>query len=190
MKKGILLLLMGFSTIFAEKIDRPFSASYEILEMSVNNFKYFSGDLGYQLDKNTKLRLAIMEVKLSERHLADDVWAQIVTGNNITGYMRGYELNIDYFAWKGLYFMANTGVIHMAFEHTQTKESYSNTTFALGSGFGYKYNLPFADERIYLNLSIPIRYFFNPVRETRLGTSTVNEITLAPSIWLFVGVEF
>lgn len=186
----IILLLLSGSAPAQDSVRSRWSASYEILEMSVNNFHYFAGDLAYTLSENEQLRFVVMEVALSERHLADDVWSKIAEGPNLTGYMRGYEITLDHFVTRRFYVMLNAAFIHLDFEHRLTKQQYRNDTFSLGTGFGYKWNLPILNERIFINPSIPIRYFFNPVEETIMGTSKINAITLAPSVWLFIGYEF
>lgn len=185
----IILFLFGRSMHAQDSVPSRWSASYEILEMSVNNFRYFAGDVAYTLSEHQQLRFVVMEVALSERHLADDVWSKIAEGPNLTGYMRGYEITLDHFVTKRFYVMLNAAFIHLDFEHMVTKQQYRNDTFSLGTGFGYKWNLPILNERIFINPSIPIRYFFNPVEETIMGTSKINAITLAPSVWLFIGYE-
>jgi hypothetical protein len=187
----IVLLLMTGWPLFAKTDTTKWSASYEILEMSANKFQYFAGDIAYRLDDTKQFRLVIMEVKLSEKHLADDAWSKVVDGPNVTGYMRGYEINLDYFLSGGFYVMANIAYIHIDFKHLITQETYSDNTFSMGSGFGYKWNLPILNNRLFVNPSIPIRYFFNPIKETLLGgTTKVNATTIAPSVWLFIGYEF
>lgn len=186
----IILLLLSDSAQAQDSVRSRWSASYEILEMSVNNFRYFAGDIAYALNDHEQLRFVVMEVALSERHLADDVWSKIAEGPDLTGYMRGYEITLDHFVTRRFYVMLNAAFIHLDFEHRQTKQQYRNDTFSLGTGFGYKWNLPILNERIFINPSIPIRYFFNPVEETIMGTSKINSIALAPSVWLFIGYEF
>ncbi len=192
MKTFLIVMALVLTTGLASaQVTAPkWSASYEILEMSANKFRYFAGDAAYRLNEKNQLRIVVMEVKLTERHLSDDTWAKIVDGPHMTGYMRGYELNLDHFLTPRFYVMANLGYIHFDFENAVSRDSYSNSTLAMGSGFGYRWNLPVLDRRFYVNPSIPIRYFFNPVEETQLGDSKVNPITIAPSVWIFLGYQF
>lgn len=167
-----------------------FFASYEIMEMAANRFQYFAGDVGVRLSPRSQLRLVVMEVNLTESHLSDDFWARIVEGNGVKGYMRGYELSYDRFLGRGFYVMANAGYIRMSFEQVDTGTSYRNATLSLGSGIGYRIRNLFGIKGLFINPSIPIRYFFNPVDRTPLGTGTVQEIRVAPSVWTFIGFEF
>lgn len=174
----------------ADGLEPRFSVSYELLEMSANRFRNFAGDIGYRLTPKSELRLVVMEVSLTESHLADDFWARIVTGGGVKGYMRGYEMNYDRFVAGGLYVMANAGYIDLSFESVDTGARYGNGTLSLGSGVGYKLRNLFGVKGLILNPSIPIRYFFDPVEETLLGTGTVQEIRIAPSAWVFIGFSF
>lgn len=173
-----------------EEVQPRFSVSYELMEMGANRFHNFAGDIGYRLTSTSRLRLVIMEVDLTESHLSDDFWARIVKGGGVKGYMRGYELTYDRFVAGGLYVMANAGYIDLSFESVDTGARYANGSFSLGSGLGYRFDNPFGLKGLFINPSLPIRYFFDPVEETRLGSGTVQPIRVAPSVWLFVGFSF
>jgi hypothetical protein len=54
----------------------------------------------------------------------------------------------------------------------------------------YKLRNLFGVKRLFINPSNPIRYFFDPVEETLVGTGTVREIRIAPSAWVFIGFSF
>jgi len=182
-------MIVATSSVFSEERDKGLFVSYELLEMSENNFQYFAGDIGYRFDRRNQVRFIIMEVKLTEEHLSSE-WAKIVDGNNVEGYMRGYEVTYDRFFTKNWYYMANISYISLEFEHTKVNDRYKNETVALGTGIGYRYDNFLGVNGLFINPSIPLRVFLNPVEETKLGDSTVNEAVLAPSIWMFVGYQF
>jgi hypothetical protein len=45
---------------------------YETLEMVMNKFQYFAGEVGYRFNTEHQMRLMIGVVKLTERHLSSD----------------------------------------------------------------------------------------------------------------------
>ena len=158
--------------------------------MGANRFQYFAGDIGFRLSDKSQLRFVVMEVNLTESHLSDDFWAQIIDGEGVTGYMRGYELNYDRFVWRGLYYMINIGYIDMEFESVDLPLRYRNKTFSIGSGIGYRIDLPIFDNRFFINPSIPIRFLTSPFEERNLGSGTVQAFDIAPSVWVFMGFRF
>jgi len=183
----ILLEILPFSTVFAHD-EGNFFVSYELLEMGANNFKNFAGDIGCRFDDKNQIRFVVMEVDITEEHLSSPFMA-IVSGSKATAYMKGYELNYDYFFSGAFYLMANIGYIDMSFQSTvNSTDFYQVRTATFGSGIGYKHMNLFGTEN--MNLSIPIRYMINPFEETVFTDFTVNGSQLAPSVWCFLGYEF
>lgn len=189
MNKSLLILLLLQLPITSYSKELDFFASYELLEMSANNFSEYAIDVGAKLDDGNQIRIVLMDVNLTESHLSSE-WAQIVEGKNVKGNFKGVELNYDYFIDENWYIMANISKISMAFQHILLPDSYKNTTYAIGSGFGYKEQNIFGSKGLFYNVSVPFRYFFEPVEETKLGESTINRVRLAPSLWFFVGYDF
>jgi len=185
----LIVLLMSIST-FAQNDQKGFYVGYEILEMAMNKFQYFAGEIGYRFDKKNHIRLAILEVKLTERHLSSSTEAYAVDGENVEGYFRGYEINYDKFYYKNLFISANMGYFHDTYEHTILDEKVENKTFTIGTALGYRHSDLFGIKHFYINFSLPVRYYFNKLEETKLGDTTVREHSIVNNIWLFLGYQF
>src|SRR3954451_12857571 len=100
MKHKILSLFIIFLTFilqqqvcFAQDSTRTnkWFIGYETLEMSMNRFQYFAGEIGYRINPKNQLRLVIGEVKLTQAHLANTWQSEAVDGPNVDGYFRIYE---------------------------------------------------------------------------------------------------
>src|SRR5574341_464533 len=87
----IVLLAVAAGTVQGQSPDRCFFVGYETLEMSMNKFKNFAGEVGFRLSPKHQLRLTVMEVDLTERHLASKWESAAVKGPNVEGYFQGYE---------------------------------------------------------------------------------------------------
>ncbi|MGD9211716.1 MAG: hypothetical protein PVI90_13100, partial [Desulfobacteraceae bacterium] len=87
-------------------------------EMAMNEFQNFAGEIGYRFNEKNRVRLTIMEVKTTERHLSNEYEAVSVDGKNVKGYLRGYEVNYDRFFSKSWYVSANMGYWNNTYEHT------------------------------------------------------------------------
>jgi Protein of unknown function, DUF481 len=177
--------------VFADDDENHFFAGYEILEMSMNNFKNFAGEIGYRFDSNNEVRLVIMDVNLTERHLSNKYQAHATDNKgNVKGFFKRYEVNYDRFFSQHWYYMANVGWSHDHYQHVLLDENVDNKTTTIGSGIGYKYTNPLGINHLYVNLSYPVRYFFHPIRETKLGDTTVRKHIIVDNLWLFIGYEF
>ena len=97
---GIILALFS-NFLYAQTDDRSlFFIGYEAMEMTMNKFQNFAGEVGYRFNDKNQIRLMIGEVKLTERHLSSSWEAAAVDGENVEGYFRIYELYYDRFFGK------------------------------------------------------------------------------------------
>lgn len=190
MNRSFVVLVLLLAVIPAHAREEGYFVAYETLEMAMNKFQYFAGEVGYRYNQDKQVRLTIAEVNLTERHLSSSWEAYAVDGNNVEGYLRGYELNHDWFFHGGWYFSANIGYFHDYYEHQITKEEIENKTLTIGSGVGYITDNLFGVDRLYMNFSNPIRYYFNDIEETTLGESTVRQHSIVNNMWLFIGYKF
>lgn len=202
MKKIATKLFMALSIIFctsaaAQKNDtlaktKKWFVGYETLEMSMNKFKYFAGEIGYRINPRHQIRLVIGEIKLTESHLASSWQARAVDGDNVEGYFRIYELNYDYFIGKrrNWYYGANIAYVNDQYEHMISDKKIDNHTFTIGLHAGYQFMDLFGIKHLYINASLPFRFYFNQIPEQKWGETTVQKHALVDNIWLFVGYRF
>lgn len=187
MKAVILLGALLFSV--GAQAGRVF-AGYDFGEMAFNEFKHFSGEMGYRFDDGKSLRLVHMNVLASEEHLSSD-FARAVDGDNVEGLLKGveliYTLPIRDSAW---YWGPSVGYYEERFRHLQVDESLESESFTLGVAFGYRQRNLFGMDRAYYDLTVPIRYSFDSYDDTRLGETTVRSNQINNNIWFVVGVEF
>ena len=96
-----LVLTLFLNVVNAQDNDRStLFFGYETLEMTMNKFQNFAGEVGYRFDDKNQLRLMIGEVNLTERHLSSKWEAAAVDGDNVEGYFRIYELYYDRYFGK------------------------------------------------------------------------------------------
>ena len=134
--------------------------------------------------------MTIMEVKLTEQHLSSGWQSAAVDGNDVEGYFRGYEMHYDRFISKHWYVSANLGYYNDEYNHTKLDEGLENKTLTIGTGIGYMRNDLFGVKHLYLNFSVPVRYYFNHIEETKLGETTIRSHVIVNNIWLFLGYKF
>lgn len=170
--------------------DRGVFVGYETLEMSMNRFKHFAGEIGYRFGATHQLRLSIMEVDLTERHLASKWESAAVEGRGVKGYFRGYELHADRFFRGNWYLSANVGYYADTYEHVTLPERVHSRTMTIGTGIGYSRANLFGVPHLTLNFSNPVRFYFNGIKQTTLGEATVRRHKIVPNTWLFLGYRF
>jgi hypothetical protein len=163
---------------------------YEALEMSMNRFRNFAGQLAYRLDSRHRARLSVMEVKLTERHLSSKWEAAAVDGNNVEGYLRGYEAHLDRFFSKNWYVSGSVGYYEDTYQHTLSEALLENRTPTVGAGVGFLKRDLFGVKGLSLDASLPVRYYFNRIEKTKLGDATIRPHVVVNNLWLFVGLEF
>ncbi|MCG3158469.1 MAG: hypothetical protein DKINENOH_05113 [bacterium] len=164
-------------------------ASYEITEMAVNNFRNFAGEAGFRFDQKHQVRLTVMEVAVSERDLAG-WWSAAVEGKGVEGYLRVYEMSVDRFFGGNWYYGANAGYIANEFRHVTLLQRIWNETLTAGIAIGYSRANLFGIRRLHINLTMPVRFYFNGIEETKLGDATVRTHKIVPNTWLFIGYKF
>lgn len=192
----ILLFLSGsilISNLTAQEYKtNRFFLGYETLEMSMNRFQNFAGEIGYRFDDTNQLRLMIGEVKLSERHLSSKWEAVAVDGNNVEGYLRIYELYYDrYFGKrKNWYYSGSVAYVRDQYNHLISDNAIDNQTATLGFAIGYRKENLFGIEHLYVNASMPFRYYFNDIPETQWGETKILTHKFVNNIWFFMGYHF
>ncbi len=165
------------------------SVGYELLETSMNGFQNFAGEVGYRFDRNNRVSLSVMEVKLTERHLRSELESSAIDGSGVSGYFRGYEAHYHRTVWRGLHLSGSVGYYRDKYVHAASGAQLVNQTATVGGGVGWRWSEPFGLPHAYVNLDIPVRYYLNPIEETKLGDATVREHLVVNNIWLFVGVD-
>ena len=134
-----------------------------------------------------EIRFSVMEVDLTESHLSSSWQAYAVDGDHVEGYLRGYELHLDRFVRGGFYVGVNAGYYADTYEHTVLPDRIENETATVGLGLGYSRSNLFGVPHLHVDVSSPIRYYFNQIERTRLGDATVREHVVVNNLWLFVG---
>jgi len=168
---------------------------YDLGEMAFNNFQNFGGEIGLKFKNDHMLRFVYLNVKLTEKHLASD-FAKAVDGNNVTGLWHGYEMFYDLpiFRFREgksfVYAGPSIGYHENRYQHTQLDESVDHKTGTVGFDIGFRESDVFKVKGLYYSLSIPFRYNFKPLEETKLGESTVNKSVFDQTISFFVGYQF
>lgn len=157
--------------------------------MPVNRFRNFAGELRYRFGDRHQVRLSVMEVDVSERDLAG-WWSASVRGEGVKGYFRAYELHADRFFRGNWYVSANAGYIANTFELVTLRDRLRNRTPTAGVGIGYSRSNVFGVKGLSVDFTNPIRYYFDDIKETRLGSATVRAHKFVPNTWLFVGFKF
>ena len=179
------LLLISHSQLIAAST----FVGYELGQMSFNGFQHVAGEVGYKLDNNTSIRLAFLNVALSERHLSSGE-ASAVNGGNVEGLWRGAEILYDFPITKRFSVSPSVGRYDSEYSHTLLDQSIRRKSSTAGLALSYSEEGIFSWDKLYWRLSISYRHYFNPVPRTTLGDSIVRgdsgELTPA----LFVGYRF
>lgn len=187
---SILYTLLFPSQSLANESKTGLFLGYELIEMGLNDFNNFAGELGFRLNTNSQVRFIRMDVVLQERHLKGDE-ATAVTGPNISGEFKGWEFSYDHFFFdNGFYLSLNWGKFDFNFSHTSLGESYNNSSFTVGTGVGYFEENFLGTESLYFNFSYPIRTMFSHIAQKNLGSSSVNELKTLDNFWMFLGYRF
>ena len=165
---------------------------YETLEMSMNNFQYFAGEIGYRIDPKNQISVTIGEVKLTERHLSSKYEAAAIDGDNVEGYLRIYEANYNrFFGKKKLWhYGGNIGLVNDKYDHLISDNSINNTSATVGFNFGFQKMNLFNIKHLQTHIVIPFRYYFNSIPEQQWGNTKVLEHKFVNNIWLFLGYNF
>jgi len=200
MKKIVLkLVMLSAAIVFVQNgfgqdssKTKKWFAGYELLEMSMNDFKYFAGEVGYRINPKNQLRFVIMQVKLSEHHLANKWQSMGVDGANVDGYMQVFELNYDRFFGKAknFYFGLNAGYKNDQYNYLLGPEKIDNHTATAGFQVGFQKMNLFKVKHLYINFSMPFRYYFHPIPATTWGETKILPHKFINNIWFFIGYNF
>jgi len=189
---GFSFLIICFN-INAQKVDRSgFFVGYETLEMVMNKFQNFAGEVGYRIDSKNQIRLMIGEVNLTERHLSSKWEAVAVNGDDVEGYFRIYELYYDrYFGKrKNWYYSGSIAYVNDRYDHLISDNNIVNESATVGFSIGYRKENLFSLKNLYLNAAMPFRYYFNDIPETQWGDTKILPHKFVNNIWLFLGYKF
>lgn len=194
--KNIVFILCCFFPIILhgqdEQKSQGFFIGYETLEMAMNKFQYFAGEIGYRLNDKHQLRLMIGEVNLTERHLSSKWEAVAVDGENVEGYFRIYELYYDHYFGKrkNFYYSASTSYVRDKYSHLISDNKIDHESATVGFSIGYRKEHLFGIKQLYLNASVPFRYYFNGIPETQWGETRILPHKFVNNIWFFIGFYF
>lgn len=192
MPKLLSLFFVFFMLSGSTKVSASSSSfvALELFELGMNDFENFAGEIGHRFNDKYQARLTIMDVQLTERHLRS-VEAAAIDGKNVEGVFRGYELNLDRYFTKSWYVSLNAGHYTDIYQHQiLNDQSLKNETFTIGTGVGYLKQNPFGIKNAYINLNVPLRYYFDSIDETMLGDTTVREHLIVNNLWFFLGIHF
>jgi len=177
-------------------IIQPVSASesrifvgYEFGEMAFNNFKHFAGEIGIKLNARRAVRLALVNVALTERHLSSNE-ASIVEGDNITGNWKGVDIYYDFSITNNFSIGPSIGYHDTEYRHTILDESISNNSPTIGFAASYGEDSIFGNTNLYWRFSLTSRYYLNSTERTTLGDSVVNAIKTDIVPLIYVGYKF
>jgi hypothetical protein len=188
-------LLLGF-IVFSQnnpkketKKTKPFIA-YELGQAIFNDFNSYSGEIGLRFNNNHILRLAHMNIKMSEAHLSSD-FAVVVDGDNVEGEQFGFETFYDFpVFWEGFYLSPSFGWYRNVYSHTILDESLKKSSATIGLAISYREVDIFKVKGLYYMLSFPMRTPFNPIKKTKLGKTTIKSNVFDSNIFFFIGFEF
>lgn len=188
-----LIFVLPLHSIKAQDEDlSSFFIGYESLEMTMNRFQNFAGEIGYRLDKKNQIRLMIGEVNLTENHLSSKWQAAAVDGNDVEGYFRIYELYYDRYFGKrsNWYYSGSVAYVRDQYNHLISENSIDNETATVGFSIGYRKENLFGLNHLYINAAIPFRYYLNSIPETQWGETKILSHKFVNNIWFFIGYKF
>lgn len=188
-----LIFVLPLTSLKAQDEDHStFFIGYETLEMTMNRFQNFAGEVGYRFDEKNQIRLMIGEVNLTESHLSSKWQAAAVDGENVEGYFRIYELYYDrYFGKrKNWYYSGSVAYVRDKYNHIISDNSIDNETATAGFSIGYRKENLFGLNHLYINAAIPFRYYFNSIPETQWAETKILSHKFVNNIWLFAGYKF
>ncbi len=166
-----------------------FFIGYEFGQMVFNDFRHFTGEVGYSRADNSAIRFTFLNVELSESHLSSD-FAGAVSGNNVEGLWQGGELIYDYPLYKRFMVSGKLGYYDTEYSHRILDESVRRSSATLGMAFSYLgdefVNIPMT----YWRFSLSYRYYFNPIPETTLGNTIINDNSVEITPIFFIGYRF
>ncbi len=184
-----ILLFISLQVLGQKEEKTNYFLAYEFGEMAFNRFRNFAGEAGVKFKNSHMLRLVYMDVKLTEKHLSSG-FANVVSGKNVEGHFKGYELFYDVPVFKGVHTGGSAGYYNDFYRHTLSGRPVNHTTPTLGFEVNYRETDLFKLKGVYFNLAVPFRFYLRPLEKTDLGGSTINRHFFENNIWMFIGYEF
>jgi len=185
LKRLALLVLCLPSTSYASSV----FVGYDLGEMAFNDFKHFSGEVGYRFENDNAVRLSYFNIALSERHLSSNE-AAAVDGDNVEGLWRGLDIYYDLPISNGFFFSPAIGYHDYRYSHVFLEESVRFKSAATSVAVSYLGDDFLGIDNIYWKFSIAFTYRFSPHERTILGDSVVNGGVFDYYPQLFIGYEF
>jgi hypothetical protein len=167
-----------------------FFIAYDFGEAAFNQFKSLGGEVGIRFKNDHLLRLAHTNLHLTEKHLSSS-FAKAVDGKNVKGKQFGFELFYDFPVFvKGLYLAPSVGYYDNEYTHTILNEKLEKSSFTVGTAISFTEKDLFKVKGLYYRVSVPVRFNFDPIKETKLGNTTIKSNRFDNNIWFFVGFQF
>lgn len=167
-----------------------FFIAYDFGEAAFNQFKSLGNEVGLRLKNDHLLRLTHTNLYLSEQHLSSG-FARAVDGENVKGKQLGFELFYDFPVFvKGLYLAPSVGYYDNEYTHTTLNDKLEKSSFTMGAAISFNEADLFKVKGLYYRVSIPFRFNLDPIKETKLGDTTIKNNLFDNSIWFFVGFQF
>jgi len=164
--------------------------AYDFGEAAFNQFKSLGGEVGVRFKNNHLLRLTHTNLHLTEKHLSSN-FATAVDGKNVKGKQFGFELFYDFPLFVNrLYIAPSVGYYDNEYTHTILNEKLEKSSFTAGAAISFTENDLFKVKGLYYSVSVPFRFNFDPIKETKLGETTIKSNLVDNNIWLFVGFQF
>lgn len=164
--------------------------AYDFGEAAFNQFKSLGGEIGVRFKNDHLVRLTHTNLHLTEKHLSSN-FAKAVDGKNVKGKQFGFELFYDFpFFVKGLYIAPSVGYYNNEYTHTILNEKLEKSSFTAGTAISFTEKDLFKVKGLYYRVSIPVRFNFDPIKETKLGDATIKNNLFDNNIWFFVGFQF
>lgn len=167
-----------------------FFIAYDFGEAAFNQFKSLGGEVGIQFKNKHLLRLTHTNLHLTEKHLSSN-FASAVNGKNVKGKQFGFELFYDFPLFiKSLYIAPSLGYYDNEYTHTILNEKIKKSSFSAGTAISFSENDLFKIKGLYYRVSVPFRFNFDAIKETKLGDTTIKSNLFDNNIWFFVGFQF
>lgn len=164
-----------------------FFAGYDIGQMAFHKFNHFAGEVGVKFENNQSVRMVYTDVFASAKEQESN-FVVTVDGPNVEGTMKGVELFYDMpINSSNFYWSISGGYYEDTHRHIVLDESIEKKSPTLGAAIGYKENNIFGINHLYMSLSVPFRYYFNPIEETTLGETKISKIDFNTNIFFTIG---
>lgn len=186
MRLGLIPLLFLSNPVIGSA--DSFFVGYELGQMAFNEFKHVAGEIGYRFDNKHAVRVALFNVRLSERHLSGDE-ASAVEGDNVEGLWRGIDLHYDYPVTDNIFISPSIGYHDSEYTHTVLGSSISRISPSAGVSVSYVGDDILGFEQFYWRFSLTYRYNFNAEDDESLGDTIVRGDTsgFTPAIYFGYG---